>query len=153
MLTGSLFKSKYKGGDNTWRNTRMDRSFLLNALAGKEWMVGKRKQNMFSVNARLFFHGGDRYTPVDEEKTNEEHDIIFDESKAFSKKFSPVLNGDISVNYRINKRKLSHEFSLKLLNVGIRTGMHFYQYNEKTNKIKKEDGTGLIPNISYKLYF
>lgn len=153
MLTGSVFKSKYKGGDNIWRNTRMDRGFLLNALAGKEWMVGKRKQNMFSVNARLFFHGGDRYTPIDEDKTNEEHDIIFDESNAFSKKFSPVLNGDISVNYRINKRKLSHEFSLKMLNVGIRTGMHFYEYNEKTNKIKKENGTGIVPNVSYKLYF
>jgi multimeric flavodoxin WrbA len=95
----------------------------------------------------------DRYTPVDEQRTNEEHDIIFDESKAFSKQFTPVLNGDISVNYRINKRKLSHEFSLKMLNVGIRTGMHFYQYNEKTNKIKKEEGTGIIPNVSYKLYF
>lgn len=153
MLTGSVFKSKYKSGDNIWRNTRMDRGFLLNALAGKEWMVGKRKQNMFSVNARLFFHGGDRYTPIDEDKTNEEHDIILDESNAFSKKFSPVLNGDISVNYRINKRKLSHEFSLKMLNVGIRTGMHFYEYNEKTNKIKKENGTGIIPNVSYKLYF
>lgn len=153
MLTGSVFKSKYKGGDNIWRNTRMDRGFLLNALAGKEWMVGKRKQNMFSVNARLFFHGGDRYTPIDEDKTNEEHDIILDESNAFSKKFSPVLNGDISVNYRINKRKLSHEFSLKMLNVGIRTGMHFYEYNEKTNKIKKENGTGIVPNVSYKLYF
>ena len=153
MLTGSVFKSKYKSGDNIWRNTRMDRGFLLNALAGKEWMVGKRKQNMFSVNARLFFHGGDRYTPIDEDKTNEEHDIILDESNAFSKKFSPVLNGDISVNYRINKRKLSHEFSLKMLNVGIRTGMHFYEYNEKTNKIKKEIGTGIVPNVSYKLYF
>lgn len=153
MLTGSVFKSRYKGGDNIWRNTRMDRGYLFNALAGKEWMVGKRKQNMFSVNARLFFHGGDRYTPVDENKSNEEHEIIFDESQAFSKKFKPVLNGDISVNYRMNKRKVSHEFSLKMLNVGIHTGMHFYQYNEKTNKIKKEDGTGLIPNISYKLYF
>ena len=153
MLTSSVFKSKYKSGDNIWRNTRMDRGFLLNALAGKEWMVGKRKQNMFSVNARLFFHGGDRYTPIDEDKTNEEHDIILDESNAFSKKFSPVLNGDISVNYRINKRKLSHEFSLKMLNVGIRTGMHFYEYNEKTNKIKKEIGTGIVPNVSYKLYF
>ena len=153
MLTGSVFKSKYKGGDNIWRNTRMDRGFLLNALAGKEWMVGKRKQNMFSVNTRLFFHGGDRYTPIDEDKTNEEHDIILNESNAFSKKFSPMLNGDISVNYRINKRKLSHEFSLKMLNVGIRTGMHFYEYNEKTNKIKKENSTGIIPNLSYKLYF
>lgn len=153
MLTGSLFKSKYKGGDNIWRNTRMDRGFLLNALAGKEWMVGKQKQNMFNINVRLFFHGGDRYTPVDEERSNEEQDVLFDETKAFSRKFSPVLNGDVSLNYRINKRKLSHEFSLKMLNVGMRTGMHYYEYNEKTNKIKREKGTGLIPNISYKLYF
>lgn len=153
MLTGSVFKSKYKGGDNICRNTRMDRSFLINAVAGKEWMVGKRKQNMFSINARLFFHGGDRYTPVDEIKSNEEHDIVFDESKAYSQKFNPAFNGDLSVNYRINKRKLSHEFSLKMLNVGMSTGMHFYEYNEKTNKIKKEDGTGMIPNVSYKLYF
>lgn len=100
-----------------------------------------------------FRGGGDRYTPVDEEESNEEQDIIFDESKAFSKKFNPVLNGDISVNYRINKQKLSHEFSLKMLNVGMRTGMHFYEYNEKEHKVKKKDGTGLIPNISYKLYF
>lgn len=153
MLTGSLFRSKYKAGDNIWRNSRMDRGFLLNALAGKEWMVGKRKQNMFSINARLFFHGGDRYTPVDEAVSGEQHDIIFDETQAFSKKFKPVINGDISINYRINRQKLSHEFSLKMLNVGMRTGMHYYEYNENTNKIRKEDGTGLIPNISYKLYF
>ena len=31
--------------------------------------------------------------------------------------------------------------------------MHFYQYNEKTHKIEKKDGSGLIPNISYKIYF
>lgn len=153
MLTGSVFRSKYKAGDNIWRNSRMDRAFLLNALAGKEWMVGKRKQNMFSINARLFFHGGDRYTPVDEAASEEQHDIIFDESQAFSKKFSPVINGDMSINYRINRQKLSHEFSLKMLNVGMRTGMHYYEYNERTNKIKKEDGSGLIPNVSYKLYF
>lgn len=32
-------------------------------------------------------------------------------------------------------------------------GSHFYQYNEKTNKVKKEKGFGIIPNISYKIYF
>lgn len=57
------------------------------------------------------------------------------------------------IYYRINKKKVSHEFSVKILNVGMRTGMHFYQYNEKKNIIEEKDGTGLIPNISYKIYF
>ena len=153
MITASLFKSRYKAGDHIWRNTRLDKNYLLNVLAGKEWMVGRNKQNVLSLNGRIFFQGGDRYTPVDEEKSLIEHDIKFDETRAYSKKFNPSLNGDISFSYRINKKKISHEFSIKMLNVGMRTGMHFYQYNEKAHKIEKEDGSGMIPNISYKIYF
>ena len=153
LVTGSVFKSEYKGGDHIWRNTRLDKGYMFNALAGKEWMVGKNKQNVFNINARLFFHGGDRYTPVDEEESEKVKDIVLDETKAFSKKFNPILNGDFSVSYRINKRKVSHEFSIKMLNVGVKTGMYFYEYNEKDRYIKKIDGIGLIPNISYKIYF
>lgn len=153
MLSGSIFKSKYKGDDNVWRNTRYDRGFLLNIVAGKEWMTGKQKQNALGINGRIFAHGGDRYTPIDEAKSHEEHEINFDESKAYSKQFKPAINGDFSINYRINKKKVSHEISLKLLNVGMKTGMFFYEYNESAHKIKKEDGMGLIPNITYKIYF
>lgn len=153
MITGSFFKSEYKAGDGIWRNTRLDKGFLINLLAGKEWMVGKRKQNVLSLNGRLYLQGGGRYTPVDEERTLAEHEIVFDETRAYSKRFKPSLNGDISMSFRINKRKVSHEFSVKILNVGMQTGMHFYQYNERKNAIEKKDGTGLIPNISYKIYF
>ena len=153
MLTGSLFKSKYKGGDNIWRNTRLDRGYLFNFLSGKEWLVGKQRQNMFNVNVRLFFQGGDRYTPLDELKSSISKDIVFDETKAFSKKFDPAINGDLSVSYRINRKKISHEFSLKVLNAGGYTGMHYYEYDENTNRIKKEKGFGIIPNISYKIQF
>lgn len=153
MLTASIFKSKYRGGDSVWRNTRFDKGFTLNVLAGKEWMVGRLKQNQFSINARLFFMEGDRYTPVDEKASDEQRDIVVDETKAFSQKFDSSLNGDVSVNYRVNKRKVSYEFSLKLLNVGMRTGMHFYEYDEKANKVKQTKGLGTIPNISFKIYF
>lgn len=153
MITGSFFKSKYRGGDRIWRNTRLDKGYLLNLLAGKEWMVGKYKQNVFSINGRLFFQGGGRYTPVDEERTLAEHDIVWDETRAYENRYNPSINGDISLSYRINKKKVSHEFSLKILNVGMNTGMHFYQYNEKKNIIEKKDGLGIIPNISYKIHF
>ena len=153
MITGSLFKSKYRGGDRIWRNTRLDKSYLVNLLAGKEWMVGRLKQNVLSINGRLFFQGGGRYTPVDEEKSQEERDIVFDESKAYTKRFNPSINGDVSISFRINKKRVSHKFSLKILNVGMRTGMHFYEYNERTSVVEEKDGSGLIPNISYKIYF
>lgn len=153
MLTGSIFKSKYKGGDNIWRNTRMDKGYMVNLLAGKEWMVGKRRQNVLSLNGRIYFQGGNRHTPVDEALSLEKHEIIFDETQAFSKKFDPSVNGDIAMSYRINKKKVSHEFALKILNVGMRTGIHFYEYDEQNKKIKQQDGLGLIPNISYKIYF
>ncbi|MDR1729520.1 MAG: hypothetical protein LBR52_02540 [Prevotellaceae bacterium] len=37
LLTGSLFKARYLGGDGVWRNTRLDRNYVVNALGGKEW--------------------------------------------------------------------------------------------------------------------
>lgn len=153
MMTGSLFKSKYMGGDGIWRNTRLDRGYLVNFLTGKEWLVGKQRQNMFNVNVRLFLHGGDRYTPIDEERSKEIKDVALDETKAFSEKYDPAINADLSLSYKVNRRKLSHEFSLKVLNIGGNTGMHFYQYNEKTNQIKKEKAFGIIPSISYKIQF
>ncbi len=53
-------------------------------------------------------------------KTNEEHEIKYDKTQAFSKPYSPFVNGDISINYRINKRKVSYGFVIKIPNAGMR---------------------------------
>lgn len=65
MLNGSLFKSKYMGGDNIWRNSRMDRGFVVKALAGKEWTLGKKGNKILGVNVKLTYQGGERYSPID----------------------------------------------------------------------------------------
>lgn len=153
MLTASLFKSRYKGGDHIWHNTRYDRGFTVNVVTGKEWMVGSKRQNTLGLNARVFVHGGERYSPIDEEKSHLAHDIVFDDSRPFANRFKPSINGDLSINFRMNRKKLSHEFAVRILNVGGYTGMHYYEYNEKKNTIDKIKGIGIIPNISYKIYF
>lgn len=153
MLTGSLYNSEYKGGDNVWRDTRLNRNYIFNLLAGKEWMMGKRKQNSLNFNVRMFVHGGDRYTPIDIIKSNQSNEIVLDETKAFSKQYDPAIGGDVSTSFRINRKKVSHEFSLKILNIGSYTGAHYYEYNEKTKQINKEESYGVIPNLSYKIQF
>ncbi len=61
-------------------------------------MVGKLKQKWLSLNGRLYFQGGGRYTPVNKERSQAEHDIVFDETlKHTAKRFSPSINGDVSL--------------------------------------------------------
>jgi len=153
MFTGSVFRSEYSGGDHIWRNTRNDRRFIFNALGGKEWKCGKENRNVFSANIRLSYQGGDRYTPIDEAASLEKKDIIYDESQAFSKQYLPALTSDFSISYKRNRKNVSHEFALKILNLTGYTGQHGYQYNEQTQKIEKINVVGILYNISYKIQF
>lgn len=153
MFTGSVFKSEYLGGDNIWRDTRLDRGYLFNALGGKEWIWGKKQDKIFNLNLRLSYQGGDRYTPVDETSSLLEKDILYDETKAFSKQFSPAFTSDLGISYKLNRKHISHEFGLQLLNITGYTGQHGYQYNEQKKIVEKKDVSSILPNISYKIQF
>ncbi|MDR1161497.1 MAG: hypothetical protein LBK45_04070 [Tannerellaceae bacterium] len=153
MFTGSLFKSEYLGGDNVWRGTRLDRGYLFNGLGGKEWIWGRNRQHIFNANIRFSYQGGDRYTPIDEAASLAEKDIVYDEVKAFSKQFPSVFTADFGMSYKLNKKKVSHEFGLQILNITGQTGQYGYYYNEKTSLIEKENVSSLLPNLSYKLHF
>lgn len=153
MLTASLFDSRYKAGDNKWRNTRYNRNFVFNALAGKEWMVGRSKQNMFNANIRLSYQGGDRYSPINLDASQKEEDAIYDENKAFSKQLSPAFLVHFNVSYKINKQNLSHEFAIKVLNATRYKDYQGHRYNFKTHLVDPERESIIIPNISYKIEF
>lgn len=153
MLTTSLFDSRYKAGDNKWRNTRYNRNFVFNVLAGKEWMVGRSKQNMFNANIRLSYQGGDRYSPINLDASKKEEDAIYDENKAFSKQLSPAFLLHFNVSYKINKKNLSHEFAIKVLNATSYKDYQGHRYNFKTYLVDPEREAVIIPNISYKIEF
>ncbi len=155
MVTASIFDSRYYGGDRKWRNTLYNRNYIVNLLGGKEWMVGRDKQNMFSVNLKMTIQGGDRYAPVDEAATLLDPDRVVqhDETKAFSRQFSPMFITNLSVGYKINRKRVSHEFAIKSLNTTGCKEYYGHEYNFKTNRIKPIRGATSLPNISYKLEF
>ena len=105
MITASLFDSRYCGGDGVWHNTRFNRKYVLNGLIGKEWMLGRNKQNILSVNLKLTLQGGERYAPIDVEATmnHPDKEVQYDEMRAYSIQRSPMLIGNYTVSYRINK--------------------------------------------------
>ena len=152
LITGSIFKSEYKAGDNVWRNTRYNKGFVLNALFGKEFYFANNRK-VLDVNARVSVTGGERYSPILESQSVAAKRVIFDERFAFSEQFRTLTYADLTVNYRINHRKSSSVFSFQMKNV---LGAPIYidhNYNYQTGQIELSKATLVIPNISYKIEF
>lgn len=153
MFTGSLFSSRYLGGDDIWRNTRFNRNYLCNFLVGKEWMVGKQKQNIFNVNIRCSYQGGDRYSPIDLDASTAQKDAIYNEQDAYSKQLPAALLGHFTISYKMNFKRWSHEFAVKVLNATGYKEYYGHRYNFKTKTVDENRESIVIPNISYKVEF
>lgn len=152
-VTASLFKSQYQGGDKIWRNTRFNRGYVYNFLLGKEWTFGKTNQKAFGANVRFSYQGGDRYSPVDIAKSAVRQDVVFDETKAFSKQLVPAFTTHFTLVYRVNKPKSTRELALKILNAGSYKEFYDFQFNYKTQAVQEHREAILIPNLSYKIEF
>ncbi len=149
--TLSLFDSKYEGGDGIQRNTRFNKNFVANLLAGKEWNTGK--QNYLGINGRLYLKNGDRTSPFDQEASLLEGKVIYDESRAFEKRQPFTYRCDLSVTYTINKARCSNKFALQLLNVFYSLVSFQDRYNKTTQKAETIDGRMLLPSVSWKIEF
>jgi hypothetical protein len=153
LLTGSVFKSEYKGGDHVWRSTRYNRGYLFNFLIGKEWLTGCNKQNVFSANIRTAYQGGDHYTPIDQTASVAVQETKYDESRAFSLQFPAAFTAHFTVSFKMNKKSCAHEFALKVINATQLKEFTDFEYNYKTKTVDKRSDVIFIPNISYKIEF
>lgn len=155
VLNTSLFKSEYRGSDKVWHNTRYDREWMVKALGGKEWYLGKNGKNVLTASIKVTYQGGLRHSPTDLTATLAEPDkqVQYDETKAFSIQFDPDLLIDFTLLYKVNCRRTSHEFGVKWLNITDNKVFLDYDYNFKSKSIEPKSMGYSFPDICYKLYF
>lgn len=153
LFTASVFDAKYKGGDGIWHNTRFNRNFVINALVGKEWQVGKNNQNVFGLNFRVGYQGGNRYAPVNEAASHASQDVVYNETQAFSRKSPNAFTAHFTMSYRKNKPKSSRELALKIVNITGHEDFYGYKYNYRDNTIDKDVASVVLPNLSYRIEF
>ena len=153
MATASVFRSRYRGGDRVWRDTRYNRNYALNFLVGKEWGMGRNKQNVLGVNARVGYQGGDRYSPVRTVASIAQQAVVYDETAAFSLQYPAAFTAHFTASYRINKKKTSHEIALKILNLTQYEEYVGHRYNYQAHQVDVQREPVIIPNLSYRIDF
>lgn len=151
LVTASVFDSKYKADDGVWRNTRFNKLYSVNILAGKEFITGKG--NVLGINGRVNYTGGERYSPVDTEKSLKAKRVYYDEDRAFEQQRSPMYCFDITVTYRMNRRKYSGVLALQLKNVFGSPSFYGHVYNYRTGNIEAAGERMMLPVVSYKVEF
>jgi len=152
LITGSVFSSKYKAGDGVWRNTRFNKNYVVNALVGREFTFSNNRR-VLGINTRFNVVGGERVSPILEEKSRERELVFFDETRAFENQLPTIFYADLSVTYRINRSNYSGTWALQVKNMLGQATAEGYNYNYKTQSVTLDKSVVIVPSISYTLEF
>jgi len=154
LFTATFFDSRYCGGDGIWRSSRYNRNYVINILAGKEWMMGKTKNNVLGLNAKFTLMGGERYDPLLYDVSMDAGRIIYDDERAIEEQEPHAQVLSFNISYRINRKKHASVWTFSMLNALGESEYDGYHYDEtKGGTIEKREDSLVIPNISYKIEF
>jgi len=159
-VNASLYESNYKSLEGVERNTRFNGNYLVNFLAGKEFVkLGKKKNQTLGINAKVFFGGGQKILPLLRDgqgalAVDPANNQFWDYGKAYDHKIEDVYQIVASVSYKFNRHKTTHELFLNLDNLTNHKGKLSEYYDEdQPNSVGYTTQFGFFPNILYRLYF
>jgi len=160
LINTSLYTSTYKSLEGVKRNTTYNGNYLVNVLAGKEFVkLGKKKNQTLAINAKVFYGGGKKIIPLlRDDKGNlavdAENNKFWDYEKAYEDKIEDAFQMTLSASYKFNRKKATHEIFVNLENITNHIGKvsEFYDENEPNN-IGYQTQFGFFPNVMYRVYF
>ncbi|MEP0365676.1 MAG: TonB-dependent receptor [Cyclobacteriaceae bacterium] len=160
MVNGSLYQSKYKALEGVERNTQYNGNYLANVIFGKEVLhLGRNNNQTLGFNAKIFFGGGRKIIPLLRDESGSltvdaDNNQYWDYSKAYEHSIEDVHSVIVSINYKWDKPKATHELFLNLDNLTNTKGKLGEYYDEsEPNSVGYLRQFGFFPNLMYRVYF
>ncbi len=160
LFNASVYESKYTAMDGIERNTRYNGNYLVNFLFGKEFVhLGKKGNQTLGLNAKVFFAGGQKIIPLLRDESGNiavdpQNGQFWDYSKAYENHLEDVYTVILSVNYKWDKKKSTHELFLNLDNITNNKGkISEYYDSSEPGSVAYLTQFGFFPNLMYRVYF
>jgi hypothetical protein len=154
LLTGSVFRSLYTDILGREHPTSFDRKYLVTFAGGKEWQVGRNKQNLVQLNFKMVAGGPARFTPVDLAQSKLKGYTVFDYQKPYSLQDDFFFKPDVKIAFKRNRKASNWSVGLDIVNVTGKTYLIGQRYDEvKREVINAYDALGMFPNLFYRWEF
>lgn len=162
LLTASWFDSKYKGSDGVERNTAFNGRYVVNALVGKEFQLGRKKEEgkldqSLLIDIKYTLAGGQRYTPSivvpDPATHGQTFKLVFDQTKAYALQYKDYNRLDLRLAYRRIGHRVTQEWALDVQNLFNTQNVFSEKFNKKTGEKSFVYQMGLLVIPQYRIYF
>lgn len=160
LFNTSIYESKYTALDGIERNTVFNKNYMANLLIGKEFPgLGKKDNQILGLNMKTCFEGGQRYLALlrDTEgnvAVDPSSNTYWDYANAYDKKMEDLYQINLSLSYKFNKEKTTHEIFLDIQNItDTRAKLKEYYDESEPNSVGYLKQFGIFPNLMYRVYF
>ena len=153
LLTASFFNSTYKGYDRIQRNSAFNVNYVLNAVGGYEFVVGKRKWGVLSFGLRATWAGGNPYIPYDVSATVATGEPIPDWSRSYESRYPAYKRISFRFGIKRNMPKYNLEFLLDLQYRTNYTNIALQRIDPKTGEIRYYFQMGFFPMGTWRIQF
>ena len=156
LFSGCIYNSRYTPSDNIERNTSFNGIYALNFLAGKEFKVGNN--NVLGLGIKATGAGGKRKGIVDPIASAEQGEVIFKDEGFNESQFKDYFRFDIKTTYKINKKNITHEIGIDLVNLTGAKNILNYSYTPNNTPGLDDDVSenyqlGFLPIFYYRIDF
>lgn len=154
LFTASVFDAKYKGSNGVWNNTDFNTKYAANLLFGKEWKV--KEKSSFSVSGKFTTAGGRWRGNVNSRASSNQRELVWKDDGYNSIRLKAYYRLDVRLTYKINAKKITHEFALDLVNLTNQQNILGMSYspNPATGTLISENyQLGFLPLFYYRIDF
>lgn len=152
--TASVYNSLFTAMDGLERSSSYNGNYTFNVLVGKEFSVGHPDKNRtIAINGKATLIGGGRYTPIDLEQSNTLNEEVLNMDEYLNRRGDNVFKADISLSYRRDREKTTHEFKIDLQNITNHQAVVGEYYNERQDVVEEYYQWAFFPNVIYTIQF
>lgn len=151
LATTSLFKSTYIGYNKVEHSTAFDNNYVVNALGGYEWKIGKR--NKLTIDISGTYAGGSPYVPINIEQSAIDNETVYDWNNAYTERLADYFRINFKLGFRQNGKKISQEYAVDIQNITNHQNVFLQRWDSSQKKIVTDYQQGIFPMFLYRIYF
>ena len=154
LVNASVYNVKFRNLEEPFTAGRFDQRYVAHATAGKEWKwEGSKKSHTVGVNIHLQQSGGLREAAIDLSTSRNLHRTVYDYSGGYVNALPAYFKTDLRVYWRRSTSRYSSLLSLDIQNLTNAKNEAYHYYDFYFDRISTQYQLGLIPVISYKLFW
>jgi len=150
LFTGTLYQSKYKTLEDTWRNTQFNGNFITNVLAGYELKIGK---NLIGIDVRTVYAGGKRFPSIDLEASKQNGYPVYDPQNAYDQRADSYFRTDLRLSFKMSMKKFSQEWAIDFQNLTNHKNIYSQYFDVASGTVKHNYQSSFTPMFLYRINF